>query len=340
MATSVFTSYPSRAILRRLSLHCDVEIIEHTLDDVLRHALDAIQAKGRHIEPNKGGATELVGVLIELTNPRARLSRTETRGKLFSGLGELCWYLSGSNQLDFIQHYIPEYVKSADGAVIYGGYGPRLFEWHSQDQLRNVTELLRRHSVSRQAVIQLFDAVDLAEKHADIPCTSTLQLLIRDNKLHWITCMRSNDWFLGMPHDFFAFTMLQEIVARTVGVEVGIYKHFVGSLHLYDRNADAASRFRSEGWQSTQLNMPNMPVGDPADSIATLLQVEQAIRTDGTLDGNLVNRVDPYWGDLMRLLAIFNACKEKNIESAQAYRKQMVSPIYDVFIRKMIEETR
>ena len=90
--------------------------------------------------------------------------------------------------------------------------------------------LLRDKSTSRRAVIQVFDAVDLTKPHKDIPCTCTLQLLLRDRRLHMLASMRSNDVFKGLPHDVFAFTMLQEIMARSLGVEIGTYKHAVGSL--------------------------------------------------------------------------------------------------------------
>src|SRR4051794_26260593 len=76
-----------------------------TLDDLLRDLIGALVSTGQPIRPTKGEAVELVGVLVELVNPRARLSRTETRGRPFSCLGELCWYLSGSNDLDFIKYY-------------------------------------------------------------------------------------------------------------------------------------------------------------------------------------------------------------------------------------------
>lgn len=100
-----------------------------TLDDVMRWVIEQIQAHGSRINPTKGQATELTGVLIEIANPRARLSRSETRGRLYSCLGELCWYLAKTNDLEFISYYIPRYKKFADNNVIFGGYGPRLFAW-------------------------------------------------------------------------------------------------------------------------------------------------------------------------------------------------------------------
>ena len=63
--------------------------------------------------------------------------------------------------------------------------------------------------------LQIFDAKDLLNfQHKDIPCTVSLQFLIRENKLHLFVNMRSNDVFLGLPHDIFCFTMIQEIIAN------------------------------------------------------------------------------------------------------------------------------
>src|SRR5262245_59083244 len=97
-----------------------------TVDDLLRIAIDSVVSSGDRIEPGKGPALELRGVLLELRNPRSCLSRTETRGRLFSCLGELCWYLSGTRQADLITYYIPRYEELKEGEIVYGGYGPRL----------------------------------------------------------------------------------------------------------------------------------------------------------------------------------------------------------------------
>src|SRR5216684_743631 len=115
-----------------------------TLDDLMRAAMENILKNGEWIKPTKGVAIELSGVLLELTNPRARLSRTETRGKPYSCMGELCWYLAGTNKLDFISYYIPRYKDYSDGDEVFGGYGPRLFNWKGLTQLDNVTDVLRR----------------------------------------------------------------------------------------------------------------------------------------------------------------------------------------------------
>jgi thymidylate synthase len=200
----------------------------------------------------------------------------------------------------------------------YGGYGPRIFGQRGNNQLENVIALLREHPVSRRAVIQLFNAEDLGvPRHPDIPCTCTLQFLMRDNKLHLITTMRSNDAYMGLPHDIFCFTMLQEALARTLGVELGSYQQFVGNLHLYERDAVKAQQYIDEGFQST-LPMPAMPSGDPWPSIKALLDVEARIRGGEKIDAKACG-VSEYWADLIRLLQIFAATGDhRKIETLKA----------------------
>jgi thymidylate synthase len=310
-----------------------------TLDDVMRSVIEEILAQGSPIHPTKGPARELTGVLLEITDPRARLSRSETRGKPYSCLGELCWYLAKTNDLGFISYYIPAYKAFADGNEIFGGYGPRLFDWRGLNQLGNVTELLRRKRDSRQAVIQLFDAYDIVEEHRDTPCTCTLQFMIRSGRLHMFTSMRSNDAFLGLPHDVFCFTMLQEIMARTLLVEIGTYKHAVGSLHLYDKNTHAAQQFLDEGWQST-APMPPMPQGDPWPAIAFLLGAESAIRTRNAPDVRSLDDIEPYWADLIRLLQVFRFRKDNEPDKIRALRSKMSSNTYLVFVDKLLDQER
>ena len=300
-----------------------------TLDDLMRGVFDTLLSNGNRISPTKGVATEHTGVLLELRNPRARLSRTETRGKPFSCLGELCWYLSGSDDVGFIEYYIPGYRTYANGDQIFGAYGPRLANEGGQHQIANVVQRLREHPHSRRAVVQLFRASDLVSRANDIPCTCTLQFLRRQNVLHMLTNMRSNDAYTGLPHDIFAFTMLQEIVARDLSIDVGSYKHMVGSLHLYDSNRESARQFLGEGLQSTQMPMPAMPTGDPWPSIASLLDAESSLRGGQSLASAYLDRSGAeYWSDLMRLLEFFQAYKMRDTRRAHETRQRMTSPIY------------
>jgi len=309
-----------------------------TIDDLMREVVEALRSRGEEIFPTKGPALELTGVLLELADPRARLSRTESRGKLFSCLGEFCWYLARTRSRDFISYYIPEYKKYAEDGEIFGAYGPRLFDWNGLNQLETVVSLLRRKPASRQAVIQIFDAHDIVEEHKDVPCTCTLQFMLRHEKLQMFTNMRSNDVIWGLPHDIFCFTMLQEMAAKSLSVEPGTYKHAVGSLHVYREKLADAERFLNEGWQSTEASMPPMPTGDPWPAVGLFLRAEIEIRTAGKLESLSLQSVDPYWADLIRLLQIFRYRKDRDANKIEEVRRSMSSEVYMAFIENVLSE--
>jgi thymidylate synthase len=268
-------------------------LAEDSLDDLLRAAIEAVLQRGEAVSPTKGLNRELRGVTLQLTKPRARLSRSESRGKLFSALGELLWYLSGSAATDHVTHYIPRYRKFDEDGFIFGGYGPRL-RGHG-DQLVTVIDLLRQRPSTRRAVIQIFNGDDLREHHEDVPCTCTLQFLIRDAHLDLVVYMRSNDVFIGLPHDVFCFSMIQELVARSVGAKLGQYIHMVGSLHLYDCNVDDARGFLKEGFYE-RMEMPPMPADEPMAAVEEMLTFEAQLRS-GSEPFSVPLPSTPYWAD-------------------------------------------
>lgn len=306
-----------------------------SLDDLLAKVYRQLLSRGTRIDPTKGPAREIYGVLLKLSAPRLRLSRTESRGKVFSCLGELLWILAGSNALNFIQHYIPDYADSSDdGLTIFGAYGPRMFGRGAHDQLARVISLLRAKPDSRQAVVQLFDRNDIIKQHKDVPCTCTLQFVIRDRRLHLLASMRSNDAWLGLPHDVFAFTMIQELVARSLGVELGEYKHSVGSLHLYERDEKKAIQYLAEGWQRGRP-MPPMPRGDPWSAVEALLVFEEKVRVGAAADLNPWDHMDPYWADLATLVIIYQTGKAKPTgyqNEIRRLKRRLNDEVYTMYI--------
>jgi thymidylate synthase len=84
-----------------------------------------------------------------------------------------------------------------------------------------------------------------------------MQFFIRDNRLHGLAYMRSNDAILGLPYDIFLFTMLQETMAATLVVELGEYHHYAGSLHLYSHHHTMAKEIVRNRVES-EFEMPPM----------------------------------------------------------------------------------
>lgn len=297
----------------------------------MRAVLQALLAEQPQFRATRGQFTELFGYCFHLRNPRARLSRSEGRSKVFSALGELMWYLSGETKLAFIDYYLPnKYQRESDDQVnVRSGYGERLLSFNGINQLQNVINLLSARPSSRKAVIQLFDASDIASDYKSVPCTNTLQFIGREGRLHMLASMRSNDAFFGLPHDVFTFTMLQELVARSVGMEVGEYKHCVGSLHLYEDQRAGAAQYLAEGFQS-HSEMPPMPNGNPWASIDELKTYEQSLRLGGNDFPS--SSWEPYWQNLGALLAAYRASKDRNLPTLQELKERLRPTVFKMFV--------
>lgn len=306
-----------------------MNFVHETLDDALREVFQQL-GSGEQVTTTKGSSKEIRGVRVEIANPRARLSRTSDRARVFSALGELAWYLAGSADADFICYYIPRYKEFVnDDGLIDGAYGPRLFGEAPDDQVHHVINMLRTRATTRRAVIQLFDRDDLRTASNEVPCTCTLQFFLRDAAVDLVVHMRSNDAYVGLPHDVFAFTMLQEIVAHSLGATLGRYVHMVGSLHLYDKNADRAQAYLEEGLQDP-TPMPPMPAGDVWGDISEFLDRERRIRL--SLEPRVVpeHLASGYWDDLARLLL---AMATKDAVELAKIRSSLSDPYFQLFVQ-------
>ena len=297
-----------------------------------------------NITSSRGTTSELIGQTLILENPRARLSRSESRGTVFSALGEFLWYMSGSNSLEFIEYYISRYKEeSEDDKTIHGAYGPRLLSFRNEiNQIENIIALLSKKPLTRRAVVQIFDASDLAQNHKEIPCTCTLQFFVRDEKVILQTYMRSNDAVFGLSHDIFAFTLIQEYIAARLSKDVGEYIHTVGSLHLYDDDPEKnifpktkAQEFISEGFQSTKHPMPSMPIVDVQGQLKSLLELEGIIRTGKNID-DVISNLDDYWADLARIIQIHAYFKKKNVESIGELSLKFIHSEYQEYVNKRL----
>lgn len=307
-------------------------ISEETFDDLLHATLEHLIAHGRQIAPTKGAALEDTAVLLQLANPRSRLSRSAKRSTIVSCIGELAWYLSGSDDEEAIAYYVPQYRRYAVDGKLLGAYGPRLFGGEGGEQVSRVISLLRSRPDTRQAVIQIFDHDDLARELPDLPCTCTLQFFVRESRLELVVTMRSNDAFVGLTHDLFAFTMIQELVAASLGLDLGTYSHFVGSLHLYNSDRDRADAYLDDGWYfGATASMPPMPVGDPWNSVRAFCEMEASIRTTPPEQISVEGIDRDYWGDLGRMLAAYRL-KRTRPESIEKLVAALADEFFEIYL--------
>ncbi len=201
---------------------------------------------------------EKLGVPFRIKNPRDRLPFVEARNfSLSFFVAETLWYMSGSNSTEWISKYASFWKDiSDDGETANSAYGARIFRLHPRiadgglNQWNYVKSELTRDPDSRRAVVHIRTPDDSLHAVKDVPCTLALQFFIREGKLHLHVNMRSSDIILGIAYDVPAFTIMQEVLANELGVELGDYVHTSNSLHCYERDfkmldaiADASDNF-------------------------------------------------------------------------------------------------
>lgn len=194
---------------------------------------------GGDLVAGRDGLTrELTGITLVFPDPTATLLPLGVNRKVNTRLAavETVQLLAGTFDAVLVQRAAPGYVGvlADPDDPSYGTYGPRL-----RHQLEQVYVELRDRPTSRRAVLAIWREEDLYHD-GDRPCTLTLQFLRRARGLELHVTMRSQDAWLGVPYDVFMFSQLQLSLARQLDVPVGRYVHHVGSLHLYERDREAA----------------------------------------------------------------------------------------------------
>lgn len=257
-----------------------MKLIADSFDELYTEICSIIINTTDEASPRNFKTFEILGNILILNNPRTRILQNNIRKiSLPFAIGEWVWTMTGSDSLQFIQYYAPSYGKySDDGKTLHGAYGPRI-----KDQIPKIIKVLKKDKESRRAVLSIYNASDVAKDSKDIPCTLTLQFLIRSNKLTLVTNMRSNDVYLGLPYDVFNFTMIQEYVATLLNVEVGAYIHIVNSLHVYEKDREKIKRIASNP-SSTEIPMRSMLSERVCEkSLENFFTVESKIRGDDLL---------------------------------------------------------
>jgi thymidylate synthase len=211
--------------------------------DVFDHGSDVVV---------RGKATrELLGRLTTLEQPLERyLFLPKRHNDVFAQFAEAMWVLAGRDDIAWLSRYLPRAPDySDDGQTWHGAYGPRLRRWAGDvDQLDKVRRLLSEDQASRRAVMVLFDPVQDFVDSKDVPCNNWLSWIARDGKLHLNAAIRSNDAMWGFSGaNAFEWSILQELMAYWLELEVGSAKYFATSFHLYDNHFNRA-RLIGEGF--------------------------------------------------------------------------------------------
>lgn len=215
-------------------------IYTDTVNEAWEYWYNELSRQGKN-QPSRDGevAGEIINAITIIQDPTRFIVTSPIRKlPMRYAVGELLWYLSGNNRLEAIEPFSKVWERmSDDGETVNSNYGEKILSHFGFNQWEYVEKTLRADPLSRQAVIHIREPKDFINNPTkDMPCTLTLQFLLRDNELHLTVNMRSNDIWTGFPYDCFNFCAFQNLMAMRLGVGVGTYTHIAGSLHLYKRN--------------------------------------------------------------------------------------------------------
>ena len=282
-----------------------------SVDEVQSWVLNMLLDEGAEVSPRGSPTREVLGVTFRLRNPRRRcVTNHARRFSLPLALGEFAWHMNRADDVASLVYYAKRWSDFADDGLRVTGscYGRKIFSASADlaSQWDRLIDLLRADLLTRRAVLSLWDHSGLNSTSVDVPCTSTIQFLVRSGRVHAIATMRSNDSIWGLPYDVFLFTMLQEYLATTLNLDLGEYTHFAGSMHLYERHSALAERILRA--PSEDFEMPPM-----AGALQEFLDAESRIRHS---DASSTESLHEYWQACADVLMWY---RDRRDQKARAY---------------------
>lgn len=205
-------------------------IVADSFTQVMIDLLHAFMHSGRtyKVSPRGLGSKEFIGVTFQILRPKKRLYLS-SNVNIFKMIGRLMWEMRGDQSLKSIEYYDLNAKKFADGEIIPTAYGHRISK-----HLPGLLNLMRQDPHTRRAAFPIIEETDDFFTTREYPCMLGFQFLIRDDALHMVTFARSQDLTRVLPMDVMFHTTLQEVIAYSLGCNLGTYTHHCGSLHVQD----------------------------------------------------------------------------------------------------------
>ncbi len=179
---------------------------------------------------------------ITVHHPKRRVMHDPIRkANPFFHVMEFVWMMAGSRDPEWIKQFNARFIEYADEnnayhiPLIHGAYGHRWVHHFGRNQILLAIQMLRNNPDTRRVVLSMWDGgVDLGTNHADLPCNTHIYLRIINGRLDFTVCNRSNDVIWGMTGaNAVHMTLLQELMAEAIEVEVGVYRVFTNNAHVY-----------------------------------------------------------------------------------------------------------
>lgn len=189
-------------------------------------------------------------------------------------LHEVLWYLSGDDHIRNLRKHTKIWDAWADEDgnldTAYGYYWRKFpsaersedGEWSVRevDQIQYVINELKTKPYSRRLVVTAWEPGN-AIKSKLPPCHYSFAFNVSNKKLNCHLTQRSGDIALGIPFNLAAYSMLTQIIAQEVGLELGFFAHTIIDAHIYvaDKGSSMEKYDHLEGLKE-QLKREPLPL--------------------------------------------------------------------------------
>lgn len=178
--------------------------------------------------------------------PITTLRNTATK----TGIREILWiYQKQSNLLKDAHDLGVHWWDNWDigNGTIGQRYGATVKEYNLID---NLLKNLKEDPFGRRHIMDMWQYEDLNSTEGLNPCAYKTTWSVRrvDGELYLdvILDQRSNDYIMAGYINKVQYVALQMMVAGHLGYKVGMFRHLVANLHIYDRHIDAAKEILSK----------------------------------------------------------------------------------------------
>ncbi|MBC2575873.1 thymidylate synthase [Peptostreptococcus canis] len=167
-----------------------------------------------------------------------------------SGIKEILWiYQDQSNDLNLLKekHGITWWDEWDIGDRTIGQrYGATVKKY---DLMNKLLENLKNQPYGRRHIINLYQEADLMSTKGLFPCAMETQWSVRDGYLDMTLIQRSSDVPVANAINKIQYVALQMMVARHIGLEPGVFCHYVNNAHIYDRHIEQVKEIISRNSQ-------------------------------------------------------------------------------------------
>lgn len=218
------------------------------VNEAYANLLKVVYEQGVQVETRNGKAMTLASpVFLAVHSPCQRVLFDPVRNcNPFFHVMEGLWMLAGRNDVEFVAQFNQGMRQYSDNGLSFNAaYGHRWRHHFGYDQIVRVCNMLENDPSTRRCVISMWDGhEDLGGDGRDYPCNTSITCRVVDGALDFIINNRSNDLIFGLcGANAVHMSMLQEYMARRIGVKVGTWYHLTANLHVYEQHYDLLDKY-------------------------------------------------------------------------------------------------